>query len=71
MKTPKDEFCCQALPEILKHFQWMSVDIEGEKKLLMPHFQTYGFGDIKYRVNHCPSCGAEIRDIEINEEDLK
>lgn len=69
MKTPQDEFCCQVLPEILNHFQWMSADFEGEKKLLMPHFNTHG--NIRYRVNHCPSCGAEIRDIEINEEDLK
>jgi hypothetical protein len=33
-----------------------------DKKYIMPY--TYQDG-IKYRVNHCPSCGAEIRDIEL------
>lgn len=71
MKTPQEDFCCKVLPEILNHFNWMSGEIDGEKKLLLPHFQTHGFGSLKFRVNHCPSCGAEIRDIQINEEDLQ
>jgi hypothetical protein len=32
-------------------------------KYIMPY--TYQDG-IKYRVNHCPSCGANIRDIELS-----
>ena len=55
----KDKHCCKSFKNFIKKFYWMTLD----KKYIMPY--TYVDG-IKYRVNHCPSCGADVRDIELN-----
>ena len=52
--------CCDIFPLIKHQFEWMAFKDEGI--LLMPHFVVKGNG---YRVNHCPSCGKEIRDIQV------
>jgi hypothetical protein len=51
--------CCDVFPIIKHHFEWMSLDKEI---LLMPHITI---NETKYRINHCPSCGKEIRDIQV------
>lgn len=56
----KDKHCCESFKHFINIFYWMILD----KKYIMPY--TYVDG-IKYRVNHCPSCGAEVRDIELTE----
>ena len=35
---------------------------------LMPHIEC---GNQKMRINHCPSCGKEVRSIELTEEEMK
>jgi hypothetical protein len=57
-------FCCDAFKQIIPTFQWMTY-AEGDKKgeaYLMPHIDVDGH---KWRVNHCPVCGKEVRSIEI------
>ena len=56
----KEKHCCESFKHFINIFYWMTLD----KKYIMPY--TYQDG-IKYRVNHCPSCGAEVRDIELTE----
>lgn len=41
----------------------MKINETGE--YIMPYLQV---GDIKYRINNCPSCGKEVRSIQIKEE---
>lgn len=61
------QFCCDAFKELIPKFQWMTY-ADGDKKgevFLMPHFDIEGH---KWRVNHCPVCGKEVRSIEIPKE---
>jgi hypothetical protein len=59
------KICCKVFEKIAEEFDWMSyVNNNGEKILIMPHIVT---DYVKYRINKCPSCGAKIKDIEINE----
>ena len=60
----RDKHCCESFKHFINIFYWMTYFDKTDKiKYIMPY--TYEDG-IKYRVNHCPSCGAEIRDIELN-----
>jgi len=60
----KDKHCCESFKHFIDIFYWMTyVDKKDKIKYIMPY--TYQDG-IKYRVNYCPSCGAEVRDIELN-----
>jgi hypothetical protein len=66
MKKP----CCAILPKILKEFNWFSYTDEDtvEKRFVMPFIETSN-GE-KWRVNNCPSCGEDIRMINISYDDL-
>ena len=57
------KICCETFKKISKSFNWFSYSVNGNSILCMPYIQV---GEIKYRVNNCPSCGVEIRDIEIS-----
>jgi len=58
-----NEHCCDIFPKLALTFSWMSfVNDKKESILCMPYIE---YADIKYRINHCPSCGKEIRSIEI------
>ena len=60
----KDKHCCKYFKHFINYFYWMTYFDNNEKiKYIMPY--TYQDG-IKYRVNNCPSCGAEVRDIELS-----
>jgi len=59
----KETFCCEAFPVFAKKVSWMSFNDKGSFVLLMPYFAD----DKNYRVNFCPNCGKEIRDIQISE----
>jgi hypothetical protein len=66
----KVQFCCDAFKKLIPTFQWMTF-AEGEQKgevFLMPHIEVDG---TKYRVNHCPVCGKEVRSIEIPKDVLE
>ena len=61
--------CCEIWPKLLPAFDWMSAPIDGRVMVMMPHFQPYPQSE-KWRVNYCPSCGAERRDVMISQETL-
>jgi hypothetical protein len=58
------KFCCETFPKNASSFSWMTYkNTTNESILCMPYIQD---GLVKYRVNYCPYCGKEVRDIEIN-----
>lgn len=58
--------CCDAFIKMRNNFNWYSYkDDKGNKVLCMPVMRSPN-GD-NLRVNHCPSCGAEVRSIELRE----
>jgi hypothetical protein len=62
------EICCNGFRKIAKRLSWYSYGEDDEKTLIMPFiFNAPG----EYRVNFCPSCGKNIRDIEIKESDFR
>lgn len=58
--------CCEWFPKMIERFEWFSFDENGKKVLCMPHFNVSE--DLQLRVNHCPSCGKEVRGIEIRKK---
>jgi hypothetical protein len=50
--------CCEVWAKICGYFEWMT---PGDSSRIMPHITHR---DAKFRVNYCPSCGAECRAIE-------
>jgi hypothetical protein len=64
--SDKDKPCCEVWPIILGAFDWCSLS-DSTNVRLMPYVQTTAG---KMRVNHCPSCGASVRGIEISTSDL-
>lgn len=57
--------CCEYFNKIRHHFNWYSYQNEsGEKVRCMPSL-TSSDGCTVLRINHCPSCGKEIRNIEM------
>lgn len=63
MTEPKiDEFCCYGFERMSKKIQWMTYADGGPPIATMPYIQC---GDDKMRVNFCPSCGKEIRSINV------
>jgi hypothetical protein len=60
------EDCCKVWGYIIHRFKWMAH--EGAPTLLtMPHMAVAGQ---LWRVNHCPSCGKEVRYCVIEAERL-
>ncbi len=55
--------CCAVFEDMVKMFSWMSYEHEGKKLACMPHI--HGSNGERWRVNHCPSCGREVRSIEL------
>ena len=60
----KDKYCCESFKDFIPLFNWMTYNLEGAK-YIMPHIIVND--NYKLRVNYCPSCGTEIRDIELTE----
>lgn len=56
--------CCEVFPKIQDQFIWFSVALNRNTRC-MPCLHEV---DADYRVNFCPSCGANVRSIEINED---
>jgi len=55
--------CCEVFPKLIYDFKWFTLRPPGQDIQLMPCIPV---GDIDYRLNFCPSCGADVRGIEIN-----
>lgn len=64
------KFCCKVLPEILKEFNWFTYNDEktNEEVFLMPYIETRE--GVKWKINHCPSCGENIKSIKVNYDEL-
>lgn len=71
---PENVICCGNFEKFLTAFDWFSVVNETGKPdklddmLLMPCIKVDG---VKWIVQFCPSCGAEIRDVKINKTTLQ
>lgn len=59
------KYCCSNFKKISGHFRWMRTN---DSIYLAPHFPV---ADVKYRINFCPSCGKDIRSIELTREEFK
>ena len=47
------------------HFGWFSYDAD-RKMLTMPHLKDKE--GVEWRVNHCPACGANVRNCDVDKE---
>jgi len=61
MSDKKEKYvpCCDAFKKFARSFKWFNL---GGRYLLMPCLEHSG---ANYRINYCPSCGAEIRAVQI------
>jgi hypothetical protein len=55
--------CCAVFEDMAKRFSWMGYEANGQRLACMPHI--YGSNGERWRVNYCPSCGREVRSIEV------
>jgi hypothetical protein len=63
----KTQFCCEPYKKMAQTFQWFSyVNEEKIRIFLMPSIEVDG---TFWGVDHCPSCGAPTRSIEIPEDE--
>lgn len=61
--------CCDFFGKMRHHFDWFSYqDDNGKKVYCMPFLKSCD-GYTKLRINNCPSCGKEVRNIELRDED--
>lgn len=67
MEREINKMCCDVFHKMISNFNWMSLVDNGKRIFLMPYIENEQL-DLKIRVNNCPSCGAEVRDITIDEE---
>jgi hypothetical protein len=58
-------FCCEPFKNNLNKFDWYSFGETPDKKFVMPIIK-----ETNWRVNHCFSCGKEVRGIEVPEEEM-
>ena len=59
--------CCDYFEKMRHNFEWFSYQDENNKKVyFMPTLRDCN-GHTKLRVNYCPSCGKEVRAIELKE----
>ena len=56
--------CCDSFKEFIPQFGWFKTE---DGFCLMPYIQC---GEKKMRINHCPSCGKYVRDIQLSEDEL-
>ena len=59
---------CDGFKLVAGKFMWFSVKTNGKLLYVMPSIMI----DAAYiRVNNCPVCGKEVRDLQITEEEFK
>ncbi len=72
MKNDKNEnkalsqasvMCCDSFEKNIRNFGWFKLDHLGEEQYLMPHILG-----TNYRINFCPSCGKEVRDVILSSD---
>lgn len=64
------KYCCEVFPKILKEFNWFYYKDEklNENIYVMPYIESRE-GD-KWKVNYCPSCGANVMDTKITYDEI-
>ena len=62
--TLQSVMCCDSFSHFIPQFEWFTTEYDI---CLMPYIQS---GDLKMRINHCPSCGKYVRDIQITKKEL-
>lgn len=64
------KYCCEVLPKILQEFNWFTYTDEklNENRYVMPYIETREGN--KWKINHCPSCGENIRSINLNYDEI-
>lgn len=62
---PRSKPCCEAFEKVAKTFHWHTMEYDNREVYVVP---TIIANDTKHRVNYCPSCGTEVRDIELDRE---
>jgi hypothetical protein len=64
----KNEVCCNEIKWFLVTWQWNQTreddELMAEIMYVMPNINTF-------RVNFCPCCGKNIRDIRFTEKEIK
>ena len=59
-----EKICCEPFKQIIHKVNWFSyTNDEGEIIMVMPN--VIGTDGNKYRINHCPSCGSNIRELKL------
>ena len=61
----RDKQCCESFTDFIPLFYWMNYYDDDKIIYIMPYIIVND--GYKLRINHCPSCGAEVRDIELTE----
>lgn len=56
------DFCCGTFEKMVPAFGWYFTD---DNVYLMPYILNT---EPKLRVNHCPCCGAEVRNVKIKKD---
>ena len=57
--------CCESFGNIRHQFEWFSYqDDKGRKVYIMPYLIACD-GFTRLRINYCPTCGKQIREIEL------
>ena len=56
-----DVICCDVFKKNIRFFGWCKLEYLNEVQYVMPRILG-----TKYRVNFCPSCGKNIRDIVLS-----
>jgi hypothetical protein len=72
-----NKICCEPFKQLIHQINWFSsaqrvqcrdTNDDGEKIILMPCF--IGSDGNKYRINHCPTCGADVRQLKFTETEF-
>ena len=65
----ENKLCCEPFKRFIHQLSWFSyTNDEGEIIILMPCF--IGSDNNKYRINHCPTCGADVRQLKLTENEF-
>jgi hypothetical protein len=64
-----NKICCEPFAKLIHQINWFSyTNDEGEIIMLMPCF--IGSDGNKYRINYCPTCGADVRQLKFTETEF-
>lgn len=61
--------CCDSFRKMRHNFHWFGYQEDKNKKVYTMPYLISCDGCTKLRVCYCPSCGKEVRGIELREED--